>query len=210
MPKSMVTQKAVAVVRSGDRIRLKDVDPGDTAGLSKPDAAERVEALREELKALQRALYAEHRRSVLIILQATDTGGKDGTAKHLCDGLDVVGLQVTGFKPPSADDLDHDFLWRIHKMTPARGMIGLWNRSHYEDVLIARVHKLVEKEVWKGRYEDINAFEKILTNNRTVLLKFFLHISKDEQKKRLIARLHNDEKLWKFDPSDLKDRAVWD
>jgi PPK2 family polyphosphate:nucleotide phosphotransferase len=155
-------------------------------------------------------LYAEHRRSLLLIFQAMDTGGKDGAIKNLCAGLNPAGLRINDFKTPSQEELDHDFLWRAHRATPGKGMIGVWNRSHYEDVLIVRVHKLVPKKVWKARYDQINRFEKNLTQNGTTIVKFMLHISKDEQKKRLQARLDDPEKWWKFNPNDIKERALWD
>ena len=138
-----------------------------------------------------------------------DTGGKDGAVKDLCAGLNPAGLHLTSFKAPSLEELDHDFLWRIHKAAPAKGMIGIWNRSHYEDVLVARVHKLVPKKVWKARYDQINRFEEILTETGTTILKFMLHISKDEQKKRLQARLDRPDKWWKFNVGDIKERARW-
>ena len=138
-----------------------------------------------------------------------DTGGKDGAIRNLCAGLNPAGLEIRSFKAPSQEELDHDFLWRLHQVAPAKGMIGIWNRSHYEDVLVVRVHKLVPKKVWKARYEQINAFEKILTDNGTTIVKFMLHISKDEQKKRLQARLDDPTKWWKFNPNDIKERALW-
>lgn len=202
-------KKAVVTVRPGKRVRLPDVDPSNTGGDSKPESLIRIVELREKFVALQQALFAEHTRSLLIIIQAMDTGGKDGAVKQICAGLDPAGVQLTSFKSPTIEELDHDFLWRVHKVTPARGMIGVWNRSHYEDVLIARVHKLVRKEIWQPRFDDINAFERILTNSGVTILKFFLHISKDEQKKRLQSRLDEPDKRWKFNPADLKDRALW-
>jgi PPK2 family polyphosphate:nucleotide phosphotransferase len=139
-----------------------------------------------------------------------DTGGKDGTIRKLLSGINPAGIRVTSFKVPSHQELDHDFLWRTHKATPPKGLIGVWNRSHYEDVLVVRVHKLVERDIWKSRFDHINSFERILTSNCTTIVKFMLHISKDEQERRLQARLDNPEKWWKFSPSDLKERAFWD
>ena len=159
---------------------------------------------------LQSALYAENKQSLLVVFQAMDTGGKDGAARNLMTGIDAAGVAVTSFKAPSTDELDHDFLWRIHQKTPARGLIGVWNRSHYEDVLIVRVHDWIDQKTCEQRYDAINAFEKNLVENGTTILKFFLHISKDEQKKRLQSRLDNPEKMWKFNEADLKERAVWD
>jgi PPK2 family polyphosphate:nucleotide phosphotransferase len=203
-------RSAVVKARPGHKISLSKIDPDDTGGLKKEKGIERFLSLREKISALQEKLYAEHRRSVLIIFQALDTGGKDGATKSLCWGLNPAGLRITAFKVPTQRELDHDFLWRAHKATPARGMIGIWNRSHYEDVLVVRVHKLVEKKVWKARYDQINDFENILTENGTKILKFMLHISKGEQKQRLQARLENVQKQWKFSVGDLKERALWD
>ncbi len=193
----------------GDKIRLSKIDPDDT-GMSKEEACTRFLELREEISLLQEKLFAEHQRSLLILFQAMDTGGKDGALKALCFGLNPAGLEVARFKAPTQAELDHDFLWRAHKVTPTKGIIGIWNRSHYEDVLIVRVHKLVPKKVWKGRYDQINRFEEILSKNGTIILKFMLHISKDEQRKRLEARIENPKKRWKFSPADLKERGLWD
>jgi PPK2 family polyphosphate:nucleotide phosphotransferase len=201
---------ALITARPEKKIRLSKIEPGDTAGATKEKALARVEKLRERLLRWQEVFYAEHRRSLLIIFQAMDTGGKDGSVKNLCAGLDPAGLHITSFKAPTGEELDHDFLWRIHRATPGKGMIGIWNRSHYEDVLVARVHKLVEKKVWKARYDQINRFEKNLHEHGTTILKFMLHISKDEQKQRLQARLEDPEKRWKFNPADIKERALWD
>ena len=201
---------AIIVTRPGRKIRLSKIDPDDTAGVTKEEALERVAQLGETLNDLQETLYAEHRRSILIIFQAIDTGGKDGSIKNLCRGFNPADIRIASFKTPTHVELDHDFLWRVHKATPAKGMIGIWNRSHYEDVLIARVHQLVKKKVWKARYEQINAFEKMLTDNGTTILKFMLHISKDEQMRRLQARIENPKKQWKFGPADLGERSLWD
>jgi len=199
----------IVTARPGHKARLSNVDPNAAGGLKKEEALEQFAELREKIADLQEVLYAEHRRSLLLIFQAMDTGGKDGAIKNLCNGLNPAGLRVISFKAPSQDELDHDFLWRAHLATPSKGMIGVWNRSHYEDVLIVRVHKLVTKKIWSARYDQINQFEKILTDNGTTLLKFMLHISKNEQKKRLQARLDNPENWWKFNPNDLKERALW-
>ena len=200
---------AIVTARTGDKVRLSRIDPDETGGVKKEEAPAQLNQLLGKISLLQEAMYAEHRRSLLIIFQAMDTGGKDGAIKNLCAGLNPVGVQIKTFKVPSKEELDHDFLWRAHQATPARGMIAVWNRSHYEDVLVVRVHKLVPKKMWKARYDQINAFEKILTENGTILLKFMLHISKDEQQKRLQARLDNPDKWWKFNPDDLKERALW-
>ena len=203
-------RSAVVKARPGHKVRLSKIDPDDTGGVKKEKAIERFLALREKISALQEKLYAEHRRSLLIVFQALDTGGKDGATKSLGWGINPVGLQITAFKIPSQDELDHDFLWRAHKAVPGKGMIGIWNRSHYEDVLVVRVHKLVEKKVWEARYDQIREFEDILAENGTTVLKFMLHISRDEQKKRLQSRLENPDKQWKFNEGDLKERALWD
>jgi PPK2 family polyphosphate:nucleotide phosphotransferase len=202
-------KSAVIKARPGHKIGLSKIDPGDTAGLSKEEACARFAELRKEVSLLQEKLFAEHERSLLILFQAMDTGGKDGAVKALCSGLDPSGLEIASFKAPTKAELDHDFLWRAHKVTPSKGMIGLWNRSHYEDVLVARVRKLVPKKVWKARYGQINAFEKILSENGTTIVKIMLHISKDEQKRRLQARVENPKKRWKFLPADLKERGFW-
>jgi PPK2 family polyphosphate:nucleotide phosphotransferase len=196
--------------RPNETIRLAEIDPGAKAGNSKSSASKEIEKLRKKLGELQQALYAEHRRSLLIVIQAMDTGGKDGAVKNLCSGLDPNGVFLTNFKVPTQAELDHDFLWRVHAAVPSNGVIGVWNRSHYEDVLVPRVHALVEEKIWRSRYEDIRAFEKILINNGVTILKFFLHISKGEQKKRLETRLRDPHKLWKFNPGDLAEREHWD
>jgi len=200
---------SVVTVFPGQKIRLSEIDP-DTGGVTTSKALERFPKLREEISLLQEKLFAEHERSLLILFQAMDTGGKDGAVKVLCFGLNPAGLEVARFKAPTQPELDHDFLWRAHKVTPSKGMIGIWNRSHYEDVLIVRVHKLVPRKVWKARYDQINRFEEILSKNGTTILKFMLHISKDEQRKRLEAHIENPKKRWKFSPADLKERGLWD
>jgi len=202
-------KSAAVKVRPGDKIRLSKIDPDDTVGMSKKDACTRFVELREEISLLQEKLFAEHERSLLILFQAMDTGGKDGALKALCFGLNPAGLEVARFKAPTQAELDHDFLWRAHKVTPNKGMIGIWNRSYYEDVLVVRVHKLVPKKLWKARYDQINRFEEILSKNGTTILKFMLHISKDEQKRRLKARIDDPKKRWKFSTSDLKERPFW-
>ncbi|PQV64534.1 polyphosphate:nucleotide phosphotransferase, PPK2 family [Abditibacterium utsteinense] len=197
-------------VKPGDKVRLKDIDTGGKGAYnSKEETFERLKTLETQLAKLQERLYAEHKRSLLIVLQATDTGGKDGATKRLFTGVNPAGIQVTSFKAPSDLELSHDFLWRIHGAAPPRGMIGVWNRSHYEDVLITRVHGLIDQKTAQKRFESINNFEQMLVENGTVILKFFLHISKKEQKERLQARLDNPEKNWKFNPGDLKERALW-
>src|ERR1700726_2022693 len=203
-------KSATIKVRSGDKIRLSEIDPNDTGKMIKEEACARLVELREKIDLLQEKLYAEHERSLLILFQALDTGGKDGAVKSLCFGLNPAGLEIARFKAPTQAELDHDFLWRAHKVTPNKGMIGIWNRSHYEDVLVVRVHRMVAKKVWKARYDQINRFEEILSKNGTAVVKFMLHISKDEQRKRLEARIENPNKRWKFSPTDLTERALWD
>jgi PPK2 family polyphosphate:nucleotide phosphotransferase len=176
----------------------------------KASAKKQLEKMVEKLHALQESLYAEHKQSLLVIVQAMDTGGKDGTIQAVFTGVDPAGVQVTSFKAPSAEELSHDFLWRVHKAVPQKGLIGVWNRSHYEDVLIVRVHDIIDKKTCEQRYEDINAFEMLLSNNRVKILKFFLHISKDEQKRRLQSRLNDPGKYWKFSTGDLAERELWD
>ena len=172
--------------------------------------ADELETLRLKLVDLQERLYAEHKRSLLVVLQAMDTGGKDGTITHIFDGVNPQGCRVWPFKVPTPEELAHDFLWRYHNKTPERGMINIFNRSHYEDVLVVRVHNLVPESVWKERYSVICDFERMLSLNDTVILKFYLHISKDEQKQRLQARLDTPDKQWKFQSGDLAERALWD
>lgn len=198
-------------VEPGQPCTLREFDPDDTGGYSSRHGAEdELDTLRDRLETLQERLYAESKQSLLIVLQATDTGGKDGTIKHVFRGVNPQGCQVWSFKQPSADELAHDFLWRYHLKAPERGMMTIFNRSHYEDVLVVRVHNLVPEEVWQQRYEQINAFERLLVQNGMVILKFFLHISKDEQKSRFEARLDTPDKRWKFNGADLQERKRWD
>jgi len=164
----------------------------------------------QRLEALQELLYAEGKRRVLVVLQAMDTGGKDGVIRHVLEGVNPAGVKVAGFKVPSKLELAHDYLWRVHQKTPGNGEIVIFNRSHYEDVLVVRVHNIVPEEVWSRRYEHINAFEKMLADEGTLILKFFLHISKDEQRERLQARLDEPDKRWKFSLGDLEERKLWD
>jgi PPK2 family polyphosphate:nucleotide phosphotransferase len=203
-------ESAVVVVRPGDKVSLDDVDPAATAGHEKAEALEKIDKLRLRLACLQEALYAEHERSLLIVIQAMDTGGKDGAIKSLCLGLDPNGVQLTNFKYPTAEERDHDFLWRVHKVTPRKGSIGLWNRSHYEDVLVPLVHGEISRKEWRARCTDIDHFEELLGHNGVTIVKFFLHISKEEQKCRLEARLQEPDKLWKFNEGDLGERKLWD
>jgi PPK2 family polyphosphate:nucleotide phosphotransferase len=198
-------------VEPGTAFRLSDVDPGETEHYrAKKDVRQQLEAQRGRIAELQERLYAENREGLLIVLQAMDTGGKDGTIKHVFEGVNPQGCRVSSFKAPSAEEANHDFLWRYHKSAPAKGRIGIFNRSHYEDVLIVRVKNLVPEEIWRPRYEIINDFERSLTLGGITVLKFLLHISKDEQKRRLQRRLDNPDKRWKFDQSDIRERLLWD
>jgi len=197
-------------VASGRKFKLKKRDPADTSGITKSHAARAMPGQIEKLAALHDLLYAEHKRAVLIVLQGMDAAGKDGTIKHVMSGVNPQGCTVTSFKQPTTLELDHDFLWRIHMAVPARGTIGIFNRSHYEDVLIARVHKLVPKSEWEKRYEEINNFENMLSQNGVHILKFFLHMSAEEQKKRFEARLSDPRKNWKSSAADFAEREYWD
>lgn len=200
----------IVTVEPGSACDLSRIDPDADGGLDKAAAKEALAAEKARIVALQERLYAERRQSLLVVLQAIDTGGKDGTIRATLEGVNPQGCRVTSFKVPSTEELDHDFLWRYHRATPGRGMIGVFNRSHYEDVLVVRVKELVPEAVWRGRYGLINDFERLLAENGTVILKLFLHISKDEQRKRLEARIADPEKHWKFDPADLVERKSWD
>lgn len=196
-------------VKPGEKIRLTEIDPAYTANLTKETAKGLLAKNVERMAKLQEVLYAEGKHSLLIVLQAMDAGGKDGTIRSIMSGVNPQGVIVTSFKAPTADELAHDFLWRIHQAVPGRGMIGIFNRSHYEDVLIVRVKNLVPKEVWQTRYQHINYFEQLLVDSGVTILKFYLHISKAEQKERLQARLDEPDKRWKFNPGDLAERARW-
>jgi PPK2 family polyphosphate:nucleotide phosphotransferase len=195
----------------GQKVDLDTFDPDDTSLLSggKAAAKKQLTPVLERLGKLQELLFAGHERKLLVVLQGTDTSGKDGTIRHVMQGFNPQGTRVVAFRKPSEEELDHDFLWRVHAKVPARGEAVVFNRSHYEDVLIARVHDLVPKAVWQKRYDQINAFERVLHENGTVMLKFFLHISQDEQRKRLQSRVNDPEKCWKFQPSDLEERKLW-
>lgn len=200
-------------VKSGDKIKLNEIDPnGKTLykSYTKEKGREKLLALNEELEYLQELLFAEGKHKVLIVLQATDTGGKDGTIRHVFEGVNPAGVRVAPFKKPTEEELAHDYLWRIHKQTPRSGEIVIFNRSHYESVLVERVKNIAPKAVWSKRYKHIKDFEKLLTDEGTTILKFYLHISKDEQKQRLQERIDRPEKNWKFNPGDLDDRALWD
>ncbi|WP_156368957.1 MULTISPECIES: polyphosphate kinase 2 family protein [unclassified Methylobacterium] len=194
----------------GSAFDLSAVDANADGGLDKAAAKQALAVERARIVSLQERLYAEHRRSLLVVFQAIDTGGKDGTIRAVFEGVNPQGCRVWPFKVPSAEEAAHDFLWRYHAKTPGRGMIGVFNRSHYEDVLVVRVKGLVPEPVWRARYGQINDFERMLTAEGTTILKFFLHISKAEQKERLEARIATPEKHWKFDAADLVERRSWD
>jgi len=195
----------------GKRFHIKKCKTDDTGRFKDKESAQpAIEKLRSKLWDLQERLYAEGKHSVLIVLQAMDAGGKDGAIDHVFHGVNPQGCSVTSFKVPSSLERSHDFLWRHHLAAPQRGMIGIHNRSHYEAVLIERVHNIAPRSVWKHRYEHINNFERILAEEGTLILKFFLHISKAEQKERLEARLADPQEHWKFNPGDLKERELWD
>ena len=198
-------------VKTGSKVNLDDWDPNDDGGIEDGKTSTREEFLNlnGQLERLQELLYAESKHKILIVLQATDTGGKDGTIRHVFDKVNPQGVKVASFKRPTDTELSHDFLWRIHQKTPANGEIVIFNRSHYEDVLVVRVHNLVAEEKWKRRFEHINAFEKMLADEGTTILKFYLHIDKEEQKERLQERIDRPEKNWKFSSGDLKERKLW-
>jgi PPK2 family polyphosphate:nucleotide phosphotransferase len=192
------------------KIKLSKYDPGDTFHYDDENFQDKLAKTLKRLDELQELLYAEKKHALLIVLQGMDTAGKDGTIRHVMSGVSPTGCSVTSFKVPNSEELAHDFLWRVHKAVPAKGIIGIFNRSHYEDVLVVRVHKLVPKDVWKARYNEINRFEKNLAENGVTILKFFLHISKQEQKKRLDERMQDPRKKWKLSKSDEKERKLWD
>lgn len=197
-------------VKKHTKVNLKDYDPGYTGGRADRASAEaELRKLSDELSDLQEAMAAAQHQSLLVILQGMDTSGKDGTIRHVLSHVNPQGCQVHSFKQPTEEELQHDFLWRVHKVTPPKGVIGIFNRSHYEDVLIARVHNLVPQQVWSRRYEEINNFEQLLVNNGTIMLKFFLHISFDEQEQRLLAREQDPNKAWKVAPGDWREREYW-
>ncbi|NWG13275.1 MAG: polyphosphate kinase 2 family protein [Acidobacteria bacterium] len=211
-------------VTDGGKFDLGRIDPGDTGGLKaedKPRAREALQSGVQALAALQDMLYAQDRWAVLLIFQAMDAAGKDSAIKHVMSGVNPQGCQVTSFKVPSAEELDHDYLWRCQKGLPERGRIGIFNRSYYEEVLVVRVHPellerqklpagLVGRKIWEHRYEDIRNFERYLSRNGTLIRKFFLHVSKQEQKRRFLERLEKPEKNWKFSAADVKERDYWD
>jgi PPK2 family polyphosphate:nucleotide phosphotransferase len=198
------------LVKPGSRVKLSDYDPDETLGFKKGQRAERLtEKNIARLDELQNLLWADKRHALLIVLQSPDAGGKDGTIRHVMSGMNPQGCRVTAFKLPTPQELAHDFVWRVHAVTPGKGEVGIFNRSHYEDVLVVRVRKLVPRSVWSRRYDEINGFERLLAENKVTILKFFLHISKDEQKERLQERLDDPTKHWKLAKSDFEDRMLW-
>ncbi|MEX2466632.1 MAG: polyphosphate kinase 2 family protein [Gemmatimonadota bacterium] len=197
-------------VRPGTKVRLDDIDPGEDGGLDKATGKERTKELRAELETLQEMLYVDGRHKMLVVLQALDAGGKDGTVRAVFDGVNPQGVSVTSFKKPSTEELAHDYLWRVHQHTPRAGHIEIFNRSHYEDVLVVRVHDLVPEARWRKRYGHIRAFEQMLVDEGTTIIKLFLHISKDEQLERQQERIDDPAKRWKFDPADIEQRKYWD
>ena len=197
-------------VAPGTRVGLAEHDPRETAGLERAEGEARLIALDDELAELQELLYAAGRHSALLILQGLDTSGKDGAIKRVLEGANPAGCRVVTFKKPTVTELAHDFLWRVHAGAPERGQLGVFNRSHYEDVLVARVHGLVPEAVWRGRYDHINAFERLLADSGTILVKCYLHISKAEQEERLLARERDVTKAWKLDAGDWVERRSWE
>lgn len=202
--------KQALIPAFGKPVNLAEFDPAYKADLAKASAKEEIKILRERLRQLQAMLYAQGEKSLLIVFQAMDAAGKDGTIRAVFAGVNPQGVRVNSFKRPTDEELAHDFLWRVHQHTPAKGMIGIFNRSHYEDVLVVRVNNLVPEDVWQARYDHINNFERLLSDNGTRILKFFLHIDKDEQKERFQERLDIPEKRWKFSKGDLPVREQWD
>jgi PPK2 family polyphosphate:nucleotide phosphotransferase len=198
-------------VRPGEPARIDRADPDDLLGFegTKDDGLKRLEELTSQLERLQELLYADHKRAVLIVLQGMDSAGKDGTIRRVFRGVNPEGVRVASFKTPSVLESEHDFLWRVHPEVPAQGEIVLFNRSHYEDVLITRVHGLIPRATWERRYREINEFERSLTEEGTTILKFFLHVSRGEQRRRLKERLDDPTKHWKFRESDIHERRLW-
>ena len=202
--------RSALLVKPGEPFHLSKIDPESTPGCKdKEEGLARFQKNIDRLSALQYLLYADGKRSLLAVLQGIDAGGKDGTIRKVMSGLNPQGVTVTSFKAPAGVEMEHDYLWRVHKAMPRKGQMGIFNRSHYEDVLIVRVHNLVPKEVWQKRYEQINQFEEMIAESGTQIVKFFLYISKDEQKKRFEERIQDPEKNWKFSLGDLEERKYW-
>jgi PPK2 family polyphosphate:nucleotide phosphotransferase len=197
-------------VKPGIRVRLADIDPADSHGYTKDAAAAELQNGLDRLTSLQDRLWAEAKHPVLVILQGIDASGKDGSVNHVMGAFNPMGCSVTSFKVPTPTEAAHDYLWRVHQRTPAKGEIAIFNRSHYEDVLVVRVHDFVPKKVWQRRFNHINAFEQLLVDEGTTILKFFLLIDRDEQKARLQSRIDDPKKNWKFKLGDLAERKLWD
>jgi PPK2 family polyphosphate:nucleotide phosphotransferase len=204
------TLRAKLRVEPGRRVRLADLDPSATHGFDKASAEAVVAQRLTDLTSLQERIWAESKHSVLVVLQGIDAAGKDGTINKVMEAFNPQGCVVSSFKVPTAEELGHDFLWRIHRRTPRKGEIGIFNRSHYEDVLVVRVHKLVPKSVWSRRYDEINDFERTLSDGGMTIVKFFLSIDRDEQRARFQARYDDPTKRWKFSMGDLEERKLWD
>jgi PPK2 family polyphosphate:nucleotide phosphotransferase len=200
------------LVRPGKKVDLDKIDPDDVhlAAGGKAEAKKKSAAIQQRLSELQELLFAGHERKLLVVLQGMDTSGKDGTIRHVMAGFNPQSTRVASFGKPTPVELDHDYLWRVHRQVPAKGEVVVFNRRHYEDVLVVRVHNLVPKAVWRERYDQINVFEEVLAESGTVILKFFLHISKDEQRARLQARIEDPTKRWKFQHGDVEEREFWD
>jgi len=200
----------VVTIKPGAVANLRDIDPGETHGLGKSAGEKKFEQIATGLGELQELLSAAGQQAVLVVLQGLDTSGKDGTITHVMGSVNPQGCRVESFKVPTPEEASHDFLWRAHRVTPPKGMMTIFNRSYYEDVLVARVHELVPEKVWRARYDQINQFESLLVGSGTIIVKFFLHISKDEQKKRLLSREDDPENAWKLSPGDWVERRSWE
>jgi PPK2 family polyphosphate:nucleotide phosphotransferase len=198
-------------IKPGTKVNLSEWDPKETGDFygGKDEGLAEIATLNKKLAELQVLLYAGHRHKLLIVLQAMDTGGKDGTISRVFEGINPQGVRVARFNVPTQEELDHDYLWRVHAVIPAKGEMVIFNRSHYEDVLVVRVHNYVPSEIWEKRFDQINQFERFLVDNGTTILKFYLHIDRDEQKKRLQSRLDDPAKRWKFRLGDLEERKLW-
>ncbi len=209
MPHTVHTKRYVA--EPGKKVRLEEWDPNDTSGFegTEEDARKDAVSLDKTLDELQELLFAEHKHKVLVVLQAMDTGGKDGTIRRIFQGANPSGIRVAHFREPSQDELDHDFLWRVHKQVPGSGELTIFNRSHYEGVLVERVHKLVPECTWRARYRQINEFERMLSEQDTTIVKFYLHIDAEEQKRRIQERLDDPKKHWKLSEDDIAERKLW-
>jgi PPK2 family polyphosphate:nucleotide phosphotransferase len=201
------------LVKPGEKVDLKKIDSGEFFlfdKVGKDDSSKAFDKLQDELQELQKVLYAQNKHRILLVLQAMDTGGKDGCVKHVFSRIDPQGIHVRSFKKPSEEELARDFLWRVHSKVPRSGEMVIFNRSHYEDVIAVKVKKLFPEKIWKQRYNHIVDFERMLAEEGTTIVKIYLHISKDEQKRRIVSRLENPNKHWKFNPDDLKDRVLWE